>query len=69
MTAWVTIQDDLDQIGATVKDQPVVKDRNWITSRKPEDLQQFSAAIVDHLEGADSDLRETDRDAQDTAQP
>ena len=69
LTAWQTIQDDLRQIGATVKDEPVVRDRNWITSRKPEDLQQFSAAIVDHLEGADSDLRETDRDAQDTAQP
>jgi len=69
LTAWVTIQDDLDQIGANVKDQPVVKDRNWITSRKPEDLQQFSAAIIDSLEGADSDVRELTRAAQDTAQP
>jgi protease I len=69
LTAWVTIQDDLDQIGATVKDQPVVKDRNWITSRKPEDLQQFSAAIIDSLEGADSGLPESDRTAQNTAQP
>jgi len=52
-----------------VKDQPVVKDRNWITSRKPEDLQQFSAAIIDSLEGADSDVREPARAAQDTALP
>src|SRR2546425_1005948 len=69
LTAWVTIQDDLDQIGANVKDQPVVKDRNWITSRKPGDLQQFSAAIIDSLEGADSDVRELTRAALDTAQP
>jgi protease I len=69
LTAWATIQDDLDQIGASVKDQPVVKDRNWITSRKPEDLQQFSAAIIDSLEGADSTTPEPDRAAQDTAQP
>ena len=51
LTAWSTIQDDLRQIGAIVKDQAVVLDRNWITSRKPDDLQQFSEAIVDHLEG------------------
>ena len=53
LTAWQTIQDDLRQIGANVKDEPVVKDRNWITSRKPDDLQQVSDAIVDHLEGED----------------
>jgi len=55
--------------GGRYEDAEVVHDGHLITSRKPEDLQQFSAAIVDHLEGADSDLRETDRDAQDTAQP
>jgi len=54
LTAWQTIQDDLRQIGATVKDEPVVRDRNWITSRKPDDLQQFSDAIVEELERADS---------------
>jgi protease I len=58
LTAWQTIQDDLQQIGATVKDQPVVKDRNWITSRKPEDLQQFSDAIVEELEGAEPGTRQ-----------
>jgi len=49
LTAWQTIQDDLRQIGATVKDEPVVKDGNWITSRKPDDLQQFSDALVQRL--------------------
>jgi protease I len=53
LTAWQTIQDDLQQMGANVKDEPVVKDRNWITSRKPEDLEAFSSAIVEHLEGDD----------------
>jgi deglycase len=52
LTAWQTIQDDLKQIGANVMDEPVVKDRNWITSRKPDDLQQFSEAIVEQLEDA-----------------
>jgi protease I len=54
LTAWQTIQDDLQQIGATVKDEPVVIDRNWITSRKPDDLQQFSEAIVDQIENAET---------------
>jgi protease I len=46
LTAWSTIQEDLRQIGARVKDEPVVRDENWITSRKPDDLQQFSDALV-----------------------
>ena len=50
LTAWQTIQDDLRQIGATVKDEPVVEDKNWITSRKPADLEPFSQAIVERLE-------------------
>lgn len=46
LTAWSTIQEDLRQIGARVKDEPVVKDANWITSRKPDDLQQFTDALI-----------------------
>jgi deglycase len=68
LTAWQTIQDDLQQIGAQVKDEAVVKDRNWITSRKPDDLKQFSDAIVEHLEGDDSAVR-AERGSQPGAQP
>ncbi len=49
LTAWKTIQEDLRQIGANVKDEPVVRDGNWITSRKPDDLQQFSDAVLQAL--------------------
>lgn len=49
LTAWKTIQEDLRQIGANVKDEPVVRDRNWITSRQPDDLRQFSDAVVQAL--------------------
>ena len=45
MPAPSTIQEDLRQIGAQVKDEPVVKDGNWITGRRPDDLQQFSDAV------------------------
>lgn len=49
LTAWPTVQEDLRQVGAQVKDEPVVRDRNWITSRKPDDLGQFSDAILQAL--------------------
>jgi protease I len=68
LTAWQTIQDDLQQIGAKVKDEPVVKDRNWITSRKPDDLQQFSDAIVEELDRIDSGVR-PERGTHPTAHP
>jgi protease I len=51
LTAWPTIQDDLKLIGdVTVKDEALVKDKNWITSRKPDDLPVFSEALVKALE-------------------
>src|SRR5437764_12353130 len=55
LTTSRTTQADLQQIGATVKDESVVRDRNWITSRKPDDLKQFSDAIVESLEGSDEE--------------
>jgi protease I len=69
LTAWQTIQDDLQQIGATVKDEPVVRDRNWVTSRKPDDLKQFSDAMIEELERADSGDREASRPSQPGAHP
>jgi deglycase len=69
LTAWQTVQDDLEQIGATVKDEPVVRDRNWITSRKPEDLRQFSDAIVEELEASDSDVRDATRASDSSVRP
>lgn len=41
MTAWKTIQVDLQYAGAKVEDKEVVVDRNLVTSRKPEDLDAF----------------------------
>lgn len=49
LTAWPTVQEDLRQVGAQVKDEPVVVDDNWITSRKPDDLAEFSDAVVQRL--------------------
>jgi protease I len=42
LTAWTTIQDDLNQVGGmTVVDEQVVVDSNLVTSRKPDDLDAF----------------------------
>lgn len=49
LTAWPTVQSDLRQIGADVRDEQVVVDRNWITSRKPDDLEAFSAKMIEEL--------------------
>jgi protease I len=53
LTAWKTIQGDLRQAGALVKDEQVVVDDNWITSRKPEDLEAFAATLIEALDEAE----------------
>ncbi len=49
LTAWKTVQGDLKQAGARVRDEQVVVDQNWITSRKPDDLEAFSAKLIEEL--------------------
>ena len=44
------MQGDLEQAGANVLDQQVVVDANWITSRKPDDLEAFSAKLLEELQ-------------------
>jgi len=52
LTAWSTVQGDLRQAGANVEDTEVVADRNWITSRKPADLEIFSRTFIEKLGSA-----------------
>ena len=54
----------MSKVGANVKDEPVVRDRNWITSRKPDDLEQFSDAIVESLESSGEERAQTGRPGQ-----
>jgi protease I len=49
MTSYHSIQSDLKNAGANWVDEPVVVDENLITSRNPEDLEVFSAKIVEML--------------------
>jgi protease I len=41
MTAWYTIQGDLQKMGANVVDQEVCVDGSLVTSRKPDDIPAF----------------------------
>jgi protease I len=47
MTSWPSLQADLINAGARWSDEPVVKDRRLVTSRKPDDLPKFNAAILE----------------------
>ena len=49
-TSWPSIRTDLRNAGATVQDAPVVVDVNIITSRKPEDVEEFTRAVIDLIE-------------------
>ena len=46
LTSYYTIQDDIRNAGGTWVDQKVVEDGNWITSRQPDDLPAFNAAML-----------------------
>jgi protease I len=52
VTGFHSIKDDLVNAGATYVDREVVVDGNIITSRKPDDLPAFAAALLKALAGA-----------------
>lgn len=51
-TSWPSIRTDLRNAGANVVDQPAVVDGNIVTSRKPDDVEEFTRAVVDLVENA-----------------
>jgi protease I len=50
LTCWPSIAIDVRNAGGLYVDRPVVVDGNLITSRKPDDVPMFIAAIVEALE-------------------
>ena len=50
VTSYPSIRTDLINAGARWVDREVVEDENIITSRRPEDLEAFTATILKHLE-------------------
>ena len=59
MTSYHTIQDDLRNAGAIWSDEVSVRDRNWVSSRKPDDIPQFNQKMIELF----SEAREKSRKA------
>jgi protease I len=55
MTSWPSLQTDLRNAGADWVDEEVVVDGNLITSRNPDDLDAFGAAIVEEFARSEDD--------------
>jgi len=51
VTSFFAIKDDMVHAGATWVDEPVVVDRNLVTSRTPDDLPVFMPAVIRGLAG------------------
>ena len=49
MTSWPSLRTDLANAGANWVDEEVVVDGNLVTSRKPDDLEAFGAALVERF--------------------
>lgn len=49
LTGSNSIADDIRNAGGLYRDQPVVQDSNWVSSRNSEDLSQFNRAILEKL--------------------
>jgi protease I len=63
MTSWPGIRDDLVNAGAIWLDQEVVRDRNLLTSRGPQDIVAFVKSLIGFFSGRAS----TDRAGAATA--
>ena len=59
-TSWPSIRTDLRNAGANVVDEAAVIDGNIVTSRNPDDVEEFTNALIDLIEDAPavSEIRE-----------
>ena len=46
LTSYHTIQDDIKNAGGEWEDSEVVVDKNWVTSRQPDDLPAFNREMI-----------------------
>jgi protease I len=64
ITTWPTLQDDMRNAGATWKDEECIRDRNWVSSRKPDDLPAFNRECVRLLSEARASQRVDARESE-----
>ena len=46
LTSYRTIQDDVRNAGGKWEDKEVVRERNWVTSRQPQDIPAFNQEVL-----------------------
>ena len=46
LTSYHTIQDDIRNAGGNWKDEEVVRDANWVSSRQPSDIPAFNRELL-----------------------
>ncbi len=49
MTSWPAVRSDLINAGAEWVDEPVVIDQGFVTSRKPDDIPDFNAKMLEEI--------------------
>ena len=49
LTGFASIADDIRNAGGLFRDQPVVTDGNWVTSRHPGDIPMFNRGMIEKL--------------------
>jgi protease I len=47
LTSWPTIQDDIRNAGGTWQDKEMVRERNLVTSRGPQDIPAFNRGMIE----------------------
>jgi protease I len=47
LTSWPTLEDDIRNAGADWEDREAIRDKNWVSSRKPDDLPVFNRMLIE----------------------
>ncbi|CAN5173604.1 type 1 glutamine amidotransferase domain-containing protein [soil metagenome] len=55
LTSFATLQDDIRNAGGTWVDKEVVRDGNWVSSRKPADLPAFNREFISMIKTSVAD--------------
>jgi len=61
LTSWPSLQTDIRNAGGTWVDEEVVVDAGLVSSRNPDDLPAFCAALVDEIVSSDAAGQAADR--------
>ncbi|HTK95206.1 MAG TPA: type 1 glutamine amidotransferase domain-containing protein [Terriglobales bacterium] len=46
LTSWPSVQDDIANAGGRWEDKEVIRDKNWVSSRKPDDIPAFNREMI-----------------------